>query len=55
MDDVERAIDDGTNTFKALTKVIAEVVESLTSSTAVREVVGSIPAEGMFSEKVSPS
>ena len=29
----------------------AEVVEWLMLSTAVREVVGSIPAEGMFSEK----
>ena len=30
---------------------IAEVVEWLTPSTAVREVAGSIPAKGMFWEK----
>ena len=34
---------------------VAEVVEWLMPSTAVHEVEGSIPAEGMFSEKLSPA
>ena len=34
---------------------IAEVVEWLAPSTAVREVACSIPAEGMFSETLSPA
>ena len=39
------------NERKCVLCSIAEVVEWLTPSTAVREVAGSIPAKGMFSEK----